>query len=282
MFDSLTNERRQRRYTIEQAFRGIQAFMTENCGDKIVLELDAPLTTYEQAARDSHECPLQFLEDLARYFQFEWSESRWGIWLKLRDSSLKTKKDRQAAWEHWQQTIAPQITVRMLAELVARKARVPSFEPVTILGSRCEPAGVFLGLCGLPEAKGGRYAPSTPLQNIKSSQRIRELWKRAEWINGVKLPKLQGPSAKRLHSAADAVQLATFCLAMPIAIGMGVVIGNAGGVYLGSFSGVVAFIASFGIGCNLAHRIHNPLLEGIERFGDLARLIVEHRKQTNV
>lgn len=282
MFDSLTNERRQRRYTIEQAFRGIQAFVTENCGDKVVLELDAPLTTYEQAARDSHECPLQFLEDLARYFQFEWSESRWGIWLKLRDSSLKTKKERQAAWEHWQQTIAPQITVRALAELVVRKAQVPSFEPVTILGSYCEPAGVFIGLCCLPEANGARFAPSTPLRAIKSSQRLRELWRRAEWINGVKLPKLQGPSAKRLHTAADAVQLATFCLVLPIAIGVGVFLGNAGGVSLGSFGGVIAFIASFGIGCTLADRVHNPLPAGIERFSDLARLIVEQRQQTSL
>ena len=47
-------------------------------------------------------------------------------------------------------------------------------------------------------------------------------------------------------------------------------------------SGVVAFVASFGIGCTLADRIHNPLPEGIERFGDLARLIVEQRKLTNV
>jgi hypothetical protein len=286
MFESLINERRQCKYTVEQAFRGIQAFVSENCGEKVVLELDAPLTNYEQAARDSHECPLQFLEALASYFQFEWSESRWGLWLQLRDDSLKTKRERQAAWEHWQQAIAPQITVRTLAELVARKAQAPSFEPVAILGSTCEPAGVFIGLCCLPEAEKGRYAPSTPLRALKSSQRIRDLWKRAEWINGVKLPKLDEPSAKRLNSAADAVQLATLCLALPIAVGFGVLLADICCVYIGGYwdlvgwgGGVVAFVASLCIGFDLADRVHNPLPEGIERFGDLARLIVKQRQQ---
>lgn len=285
MFDSLVNDR-QSKYTIDQAFRGIQAFVSENCGDNVVLDLDEPLTTYEQAARDSHECPLQFLVELARYFQFEWSESRWGIWLQLRDDSLKTMRERRAAWEHWQQAIAPRITVRTLAELVARKAQVPSFEPVTILGSRCELAGIFLGLCSLPETKHGRYAPSTPLRAIKSSQRIRDLWKRAEWINGVKLPKLDEPSAKRLQSAADALQLATLCLALPIAVGFGVLLGDFCSVHIGGYwglvgwcGGVVAFIASLCIGFDLADRVHNPLPEGIERFGDLARLIVKQRQQ---
>ena len=245
----------------------------------MVLELDAPLRTYEQAARDSHECPLQFLEDLAQYFQFPWNEGRWAVWLQLRDTSLKTKQQRQAAWEHWQQETAPQFTVRTLAELVARKARVPSFEPVTILGSRCESAGVFLGLCSLPEAGSGRYAPSTPLRAIKSSYSIRELWKRAEWINGVKLPKLEGPSAARLSCAADVVQFATLCLALPAAIGLGVLVGDFGGTYLGWGGGVVAFITSLCIGFNFADRIHNPLPTGIERFGDLARFIVEQRQQ---
>lgn len=278
MFESLVKGRRQRKYTVEQAFRGIQAFVTENCGAKIVLDSNAPLTNYEQAARNSHECPLQFLEDLARYFQFEWSESRWGIWLQLRDNSLKTKRERQAAWEHWQQAIAPQITVRKLAELVARKARVPSFEPVTILGSRCEPAGVFLGLCCLPETEKGRYSPSTPLRALKSSRRIRDLWKRAEWINGVKLPPLDQPSPWRFKSTSDGLQF----LSIVATIAAFIIACWRVAEYdwrLAFFAGCMAALAALIVGGLITDRVHNPLPEGIERFGDLARLIVKQRRQ---
>jgi hypothetical protein len=80
---------------------------------------------------------------------------------------------------------------------------------------------------------------------------------------------------------ADAIQLATFCLTIPVALGVGVLMANAGGVCLGSISGLVAFFVFFCIGCNFADRVHNPLPEGIERFSDLARLIVEQRQQTS-
>jgi hypothetical protein len=281
MFESLVNDRRQTKYSVEQAFRGIQAFVTKNCGDSVVLALDEPLSTYMDAARDSHDCPLYFLEELANYFQFKWSEERWVVWLQLQGDKLKTEEQRQTAWDHWLQEISPRFTVRALAKLIARKAQTASFEPVTIFGSRCAPAGVFLGLCGLPEAGARRHAPSTPLRAIKSSQRIRDLWKRAEWINGVKLPELHGPSAWRLRSAADLVQLAAVCLALPVAVGLGIVVGGSAGVFLGSFSGAVAFVALLCVCHHVADRIHNPLPEGIERFGDLARLIVERREQAS-
>lgn len=281
MFDSLVNDRRQSKYAVEQAFRGIQTFVTEHWGEDVILQLDDPLTAYIDAARNTHECPLLFLEDLAEYFQFQWSDRQWSVWLRLRDKSIRTKKQRKEAWEKWQREVAPQFTVRKLTLLIARKARVPSFEPVTIFGSHCAPAGIFLGLCGLPEVGGARYAPSTPLNVMKSSYSLRELWKRAEWINGVKLPKLQKRSVMRPRSAADAVQLAAFCLALPIAIGVGILFGRSGSDLLAVFSGVVAFVASLGIGCRVADRIHNPLPEGIDCFGDLARLIVEQRQHAS-
>lgn len=280
MFESLVNNRRQTKYTVEQAFRGIQAFVAENWGKEVVLQLDDPLTTYIDAAKNTHDCPLLFLEDLAEYFQFRWNDRRWGVWLKLRDKTVRTARQRKDAWERWQREVAPQLTIRRLAMLIARKARVPSFEPVTIFGSCCEPAGVFLGLCGLPELDGRRFAPSTPLRAIKSSSKLCELWKRAEWINGVKLPKLQERSTVRLRSAADAVQLATFCIVLPIAIAVGVFFGQSNSELLAVTSGVAAFIASLCVGCNVADRLHNPLPEGIERFGDLARQIVQQRQQT--
>ena len=279
MLQSLS-EGRQQQCTVEQAFRGIQAFVTTNCGPKIALELDEPLTTYEEAAILSRECPLAFLEDLADYFQFDWSQSRWMIWLKLHDKSLKTEKQRLAAWDRWQREISPRITIRKLAELISRKAQVPSFEPITLFGSRCEPAGVFVGLCGLPEAGSLRCAPSTPLRVMRSSSRIRMLWQRAAWINGVPLPALEGPSAKRLRSAADLAMLTTYCLALPIAFGVGFFASQFGYSLLTGLSGLAALVGALLLGEHVADRLHDPLPQGVEQFGDLARLIAKQRNLT--
>jgi hypothetical protein len=214
---------------------------------------------------------------LASYFQFQWSEDRWAVWLQLRDDSLKTKMQRQAAWEHWQQEVAPKFTVRKLAELIARKARVPSFEPVTIFGSRCELAGVFLGLCSLPEASNGHYAPSTSLRIIKSSRRLRKLWNRAEWINGVKLPTLDQPSKWRFGSWAGGLELLTSLIAIVVFITAFWRVGQLDWCFA-FFAGCAAALIALVIGETVVDRVHNPLPCKIERFGDLARLIVEQRK----
>ena len=278
MFESVISGDRTTRYTLEQAFRGIQAFVAEQCGPKVILQLDEPLVTYEQAARESHECPLEFLEDLGAYFQIQWSETRWGLWLKLRDRTATSRKQRKAAWERWQQETAPQITVRCLVELIVRKARVPSFEAVTIFGSHCEPAGAFLGLCALPEMKERRVAPSTSLLELKSSQQICVLWKRAEWINGVTLPTLQQPSPWQGRTAADILQGVTYIAAFASAASAAVGVWLAGGVVLSGLAAMAAGVATLCFGNSIVDRLHNPLPPNVERFGDLARLIAEGRR----
>jgi hypothetical protein len=180
---------------------------------------------------------------------------------------------------HWQQEIAPRFTVRKLAELVARKARVPSFEPVTILGSRCEPAGAFLGLCSLPEARRQRLAPSTPLRAIRSSRRLRELWKRAEWINDVKLPQLAEPSPWRFRSAADVAQLVVCCTAAVAAAGSACLIWQIGTWFFAGLAAVMAGIVTLIVGDAVVDRIHDPLPREVQRFGDLARLISAQRRR---
>lgn len=290
MFESLVSHRGQTRYTVEQAFRGMQAFVAENCGDKVVLELDEPLITYMQAAVDSHECPLEFLEDLASYFQFEWSENRWAIWLKLRDKSLKamTKKQQEVAWNNWKNDVAPQFTVRRLAELIARKARVASFEPVTIFGSHCEPAGIFLGLCGLPESKNGRHAPSTPLRAIGGSTRICELWTRAEWISGARLPavkqlRLCQPQSLIQHVRMIAFGLAGFATFMVCGLAACAAFDaepNTPSFWLGPALGATAAGLAMLAIRRVAERVHNPLPEGVQTFGDLAKLIAAQGRPT--
>jgi hypothetical protein len=293
MFESLVADRAQNRCTIEQAYRGIQAFVSENCDPKVVLQLDESLLAYMQAAVDSHECPLEFLEDLASYFQFYWSEKRWAIWLKLRDKSVNTmtKKQRKAAWERWQEDVAPQFTVRRLAELIARKARVPSFAPVTIFGSHCEPAGAFLGICSLPEAKGGCHAPSTPLRMLGGSARICDLWTRAEWASGAQLPPINPLRLCQPQTPAQHVRMVTFgltgfaiflititAIAQATRAAQETIFSHS--IVSALVSATVAGLVMFGIH-QIAERTHDPLPTGVKTFGDLARMISVQTRKMN-
>ncbi|WP_152097777.1 hypothetical protein [Lacipirellula parvula] len=231
----------------------------------------------------SHECPLEFLADLASYFQFEWSENRWAIWLKLRNKSLKamTKAQREATWSSWKSDVAPQFTVRCLAELMARKASVPSFEPVTILGSHCEPAGIFLGLCGLPESRNGRYAPSTPLRALGGSTRICKLWARAEWISGARLPAVKQLRLCRPQNLIQHVRMvafglggfATFIVSVFAAFAAFDAEPNTSSFWLGPALGVTAAGLVMLAISRIAERVHDPLPKEVQTFGDLAKLI---------
>jgi hypothetical protein len=260
------------RYTVEQVLRGMQAFVTEHCGPEVVLDPDKSVNEYREAAAASHECPLEFLRDMASCLNLERNEGRWAAWLKLRGEASWSKRRREEAWEAWQREVAPALTVRALAEYIARRAVGQSLAPATVFGVTCAKAGVFLGLCDMPEVAGLRVAPSTPLQVLGRSSRIQNLWRRLEWVSGVKLPATRGVEAAGMSSLGDVVWALT-CFASPIAAILALV-----STYdvMGGACVLTALLAGFGEligGWCVADRLHNPLPQGVVSFGDLARLV---------
>lgn len=265
------------RYTVEQVLRGIQAFVESNCGRGVVISPDASVLRYQKAAADSHECPLLFLEDMARYFGLEWGERRWIIWLKLRDRT-KTKAAREAAWQHWQQEIGPTILVRDLAQLIAARAVAPTFEPATVLGRRCAAAGVFLGICSLPEVGQQRLPPSAPLRTLGRSSTICQLWKRAEWISGAPLPAVRPASVRRLTSLADWLKAGTFGAAIAIVIACCLLVDWPLCMLVGGVFGCLILWA----GCEVVDHVDDPLPAHVRTFGDLAKLIAASRTAVTI
>jgi hypothetical protein len=260
------------RYSVEQVLRGMQAFVTEHCGPEVVLDPDKSVNEYREAAAESHECPLEFLSHMASCLNLERNEGRWLAWLKLRGEASWSKRQREEAWEAWQRDVAPALTVRALAEYVARRAVGQSLAPATVFGVTCAKAGVFLGVCDMPEVAGLRVAPSTPLRVLHRSSRIQNLWRRLEWVSGVKLPTTRRFEAAGMSSLGDATWALT-CLASPI-VGILAAIGTYD--VMGGACVVSALLAGFGSligGWCAADRLHNPLPQGIVSFGDLARLV---------
>ena len=276
------------RFTDDQVLRGVQAFFHEHCGDMVIVHPEASVLDYEQAAKDSHECPLEFLADLASYFQLEWNEARWYVWLKLKAGANLPKRQRQEFWEKWKRDVAPTITVRRLAEYIARHAPAISFEPVAVLGRNCSTAGVFEGLCGCPEVNSMRVAPSTPLRELGGSSKICDFWARAEWSSGVALPpvrrlRLWSPRSVYEHVRMVILAIIAFAVFFSTIILMAALLDpDMSAVESNSFfGGAVGFAAGALVllGFNvLLERMHNPLPAEVGTFGDLARLIDRRRR----
>jgi hypothetical protein len=260
------------RFTVEQVLRGMQAFVTAHCGPEVVLDPDKSVNEYREAAAASHECPLEFLRHMSSCLNLERNEGRWAAWLKLRGEARWTKRQREEAWEAWQRDVAPALTVRALAEYISRRAVGQSLAPATVFGVTCAKARVFLGVCDMPEVAGLRVAPSTPLRVLRRSSRIQNLWRRLEWVSGVKLPATRGVEAAGMSSLGDAMWAVT-CLASPI-----VAVLAAMGSYdvMGGACVISALLTGFGsliCGWCVADRLHNPLPQGVVTFGDLTRLV---------
>lgn len=264
------------RYSVAQVLRGIQAFVTEHCGPEVQIDSTASVYAYCAPAADSHECPLVFLTELAEYFGFSCTERRWLVWLELQTNARLPRRERKAAWNRWEGEIAPRLTVAQLAEFIARHAPAQSLAPATVFGNRCASAGVFLGICEMPEARGRRLATSTPLRTLRSSQKIRQLWRRAEWVSGVILPPVDEPSPRRLTKWSDWAMAAVGVLALACGVGVGATLWpTCGGAAL--LPCLIAAAAPMLAGAAVVDRCHNPLPPDVVSFGDMARLIASRR-----
>lgn len=264
-----------RRFSPAQVLRGIEAFIAEDCGRRLTLDADASVVETWKAVEQfsSHECPLEFLTELAEYFQLDWSERRWVVWLKLRGDNSWTNRQRRAAWKQWNREIAPTIKVCDLVACISRRAPAPSLEPVTVFGHSCSAAGIFCGLCQLPEVDLLRVAPSTPLRKLGRLSRIRKLWKRIEWVSGVTLPPAKDIWPQSWPTLANVlgggIALGVFGASIALGAMQRGPLYQIGGTII-SMAALIAVIAFCGA---IVDRLHNPLPEEVETFGDLARFI---------
>ncbi|WP_425400453.1 hypothetical protein [Aeoliella sp.] len=262
------------RFTTEQVLRGIQAYVSEHVDTALVIDPDASVNDYREAIELSHDCPLWFLTMLSEYFGFEHSETRWAVWLKLKATPGLSKSERKRAWEYWQEVTSKTITVRKLAEHIADYAPGTSMKPSTVFGVECAPAGVFRGLCQLPEVRGKRVAPSTPLRSTLLGYRLRSFYGRSEWISGTRLPPLVGTYGDFGLPHAIGIALIFHLFAVPAGVGLLELFSQPIIAGLGALCAGVAgtCLVGFVVG-TISDWLRNPLPVGINTFGDLARVI---------
>ena len=277
-------------FSTEQVLAGIQAFVHQEVDSTLTVDRDASVYTYHDAVADSHECPLWFLQELSAYFGLEESDRRWIVWLKLprdRRRKRRSKRQQKADWKKWEQNVAPQLTVRKMAKWLARRAPGVSMAPVTVFGNRCRAAGIFRGLAKLPEVRGRRVGPSTPLLDIIPPTLCASFWRRAEWVSGARMAALRDifrPSLLR----SPAETLAT--VVMGAAIGAVVLCGYGAWHVAAEHAVLELLMAILGIFWLIVllelpvrardavlDRFVSPLPEELQTFGDLARHIAQRQ-----
>ncbi len=109
--------------------------------------------------------------------------------------------------EEWMERVAPTLTFGWLADEIAGRAKPIPFEPLTFLGRRCVPAGMFCGLTRMageinPQVK--RFGPSTPILHRLRGRRLSRFWDRLTWMTQDQLPPLRDIT-RQLHHADVAV-----------------------------------------------------------------------------
>ncbi|QDU57839.1 hypothetical protein [Aeoliella mucimassa] len=260
-------------FTTEQVLRGIQAYVTEHVDEELVLHPDASVSKYYDDVKESHDCPLWFLMELSDYFGFKSNERHWIVWLKLPLSQWVSPSEGKRLWQDWQDETSRKITVRKMAEFIARRAPGASFDPVTVFGVHCRPAGAFRGLCDLPELQGKRVGPSTSIFGQLGNSKTRTLWGRAGWASGFVLPALRKTASEAWLETSYGVSLfvaAVLAIAAAFLLIWDDIFPAMWMVAVAAI-GLPAIVLCF-LG-SIADQFRNPLPEGITTFGDLARLI---------
>jgi hypothetical protein len=169
----------------------------------------------------------------------------------------------------WEKTGASRCTFRGLADFIGERLNPVSLEPLTLLGKPCLTAGIFRGLEQLAvqvNPRVVRFAPSTSIRQCLHGVRLRRFWNRLRWMI-----EDQIPPPPRLDVRSEA-----FFNSLLLKFIIPLLIAGARRDWAGM---IVAFIVSFvllipiGVMVEFINARLNPLPEGIETFGDLARIL---------
>lgn len=155
----------------------------------------------------------------------------------------------------------PTLTLGQLADWILEHAPIPSYAPVTILGTRCQPAGTFLGIQEVVRSVVGRthFAPSTPVLVALKGRELAQVWRRLRLHSGGGLPQLSWP----LERLGCGLTMAAIFVA-----GLSLIAFFERAAALGA-TGVVAAAILMALGVKLSW-VGNPLPGSITTFKDLS------------
>jgi 4-amino-4-deoxy-L-arabinose transferase-like glycosyltransferase len=85
----------------------------------------------------------------------------------------------------WDLVVGPRLTFGALAQFIADKTDAISLTPITVFGSKCAPAGVFMGIQQIASRAHGkpiRFGPSTRVIDVLRGEALDRFWTQLRWM----------------------------------------------------------------------------------------------------
>ncbi len=196
-------------------------------------------------------------------FRFECSRKEWSDYFRLDIYVVN--------YEEWERLYAGDFTYRRVAQFIADRATVISFEPVNAIGQVCGSAGAFYGIQELVREVKQRpqeFGPSTRIRDVLKGNAFVYFWMKVRWITAQRAPDLS-QIYRRLGTHVVFIMLASVMLMGAILFSYRV----DPRYYFYSAFAVIPLWILFGV---LMERRMNPLPADLQTFRDLAVLIAEH------
>lgn len=227
-------------------------------------DADTRIDTYMKADESWKENDLDVVFFcLERFFGFRCSRKEW---LDFMGNDIAKHSP-----DEWLQEVLPNITFGKLARFIADRApAIASFDPVSVLGRQCAPAGVFLGIQEVADSVTPgpvRFPPSDRIIEVMRGHRLDRFWSRLRWMTEDSMPELpafwknvtEGTVLWSVLAVIGAL-VAAWATSNPVWIVLTV---------LGA---VASYLAARGY-----KWLTNPLPPDIVTFRDLAKLVASNR-----
>lgn len=249
------------RYTESQVLFGIREVWPCLTGTSDSFDADTRIHTFMEADDSRDELDVDFVvQGIERFFGFKCSHKEWADFF---GSDVARR-----SLEEWEQTVAPNLTFGSLARFIADRAPVlASFDPISVFGRRCAPAGVFTGIQCVANITVGnrlRFAPSTRIIDVMQGHDLDRFWTQLRWMTEHATPKL--PAFWR------GVTGMTGCLGVLAVIAASIATSETFWIISTLLAAVVSYLTAA-----VYKRFANPLPAHIVTFRDLSTLIAAHR-----
>jgi len=257
------------RYSESQILFGLREAWQEFTG--VNDPFDAETLIYTFMKSDGSWDELDFADifyGIERFFGFQCSDKEWTDFFGFNAP--------QRGLEEWKQTVAPNLTFGSLARFIAERAPViASFDPISVFGRLCGPAGVFEGIEVVANKTMGRalrFPPSARIIDVMRGHDLDRFWTQLRWMTEHAAPEL--PSFWRNVTAA------TDCFAVLAVIAAAIgswATSNPAWVAQTLLVAVVSYLFA-----SAYKRFTNPLPSNIVTFRDLSMLIAARGSLTSL
>ena len=256
-------------YSYRQIAFGLRIGLGDNgFRDVAFTEKTSLVEFFNRNAGYAFDVELSLIWAIEETFGFYCSMQEWKVFFSVAENGLVFAK-----------------TFNDLFEFIVSHTEAVSFEPITVFGKPCVPAGLFCGIENIASQineKCKPFAPSTPIRQRLRGRSLDVFWNRLQWISVGQLPELQKESwvSKILYTFLCLLIAVTVCpLIVLFAISILELVST--GITFAAILTCITLASTLfvllmpGISSWVIYQFRCPLPDGIVTFRDLSLALIK-------